>query len=160
MKLCFSQLFLGFSVFFLRFSLDLCKGRISKNTQQISITPAKIHPLSIFSVLTPDQRVDVRNQGFDINICGKSEQISNHQENRGVRILSSLPATFVVVFFVIARRQEGRTEDGGSNSFSYCSPLYFITKASTEPLWSRQASYIQLSPWPRVSLQCASPAAS
>ena len=51
------MVFLSFSQVFLRFSLDLCKGRISKNTLQISLTPAKILPLRIFSVLTPESVV-------------------------------------------------------------------------------------------------------
>ena len=49
----FLRFFLVFRWFFIGFSLDLCKGRISKNTLQISLIPAKILPLSIFSVLTP-----------------------------------------------------------------------------------------------------------
>ena len=49
----FSLAFLVFSLFFLGFSLDFCKGRISKNTLQISLKSSQILPLSIFSVSTP-----------------------------------------------------------------------------------------------------------
>ena len=47
-------MFLVFSEVFLVFLRILHKGRISKNTLQISLTPAKILPLSIFPVSTPD----------------------------------------------------------------------------------------------------------
>ena len=47
------QVFLGFSSVFLRFSLDFCKGRIFKNTPQMSLEAPKILPLPIFSVSTP-----------------------------------------------------------------------------------------------------------
>ena len=36
---CFSLFFVGFPLVFLGFSLDCCKGRISKNTFQISTNP-------------------------------------------------------------------------------------------------------------------------
>ena len=44
--------FFGFSTFFFGF----CKGRISKNTLQMYLKPAKILPLRISSVLTPASR--------------------------------------------------------------------------------------------------------
>ena len=44
----------AFPWFFLVFHMMFHKGRISKNTPQISLTPKKIIPLSIFSVWTPD----------------------------------------------------------------------------------------------------------
>ena len=45
--------FFVFLLFFFVFSLDVCKGRISKYTVQISLKPAKIPPLRISSVLSP-----------------------------------------------------------------------------------------------------------
>ena len=52
--LSFSYVFLVFSYAFLYFSLDFCKGRNSKNTLQMSLKPAKILPLRISSVWTPE----------------------------------------------------------------------------------------------------------
>ena len=47
-----ARTFLGY-VFFIGFSLDFCKGRISRNSLQIALTPRNMLPLAIFSVLTP-----------------------------------------------------------------------------------------------------------
>ena len=52
----FPRFFLFFSMFFGGFSMDFCKGRISPNILQISPKSAKILPLRIFSVLTPETR--------------------------------------------------------------------------------------------------------
>ena len=49
----FFKFFLGFSQVFACFSLDFCKGRISKNNVQIALKPAQILPLGISFVLTP-----------------------------------------------------------------------------------------------------------
>ena len=52
--LIFASVFdIDYSKFVQRFSLDLCKGRISKHTLQISLKFANILPLRISSVLTP-----------------------------------------------------------------------------------------------------------
>ena len=53
----FSYFFMGFSQVFERFSVDFCKGRMSKNTLQISLKSSQILPLRISSVLTPVRRI-------------------------------------------------------------------------------------------------------
>ena len=42
-------------LFFVHFSLDFCKGRMSKHTLQTYLKPGKILPLGISAVLTPDK---------------------------------------------------------------------------------------------------------
>ena len=54
--LSFSLVFLIFSNVFSVFQ-NWCKGRISKNTLQIALKPAKILPWRISSVLTPEKEV-------------------------------------------------------------------------------------------------------
>ena len=51
----FSKIFSVFLLFFIGFSIDFCKGRISPNILQISPKSAKIAPLRIFSVLAPGE---------------------------------------------------------------------------------------------------------
>ena len=51
---CFPWFLFGFSWFCYRFSVDFCKGRIPPDTLQIPLEAPKILPLSIFSVLTPE----------------------------------------------------------------------------------------------------------